>query len=62
MLNSEFKEKLESRVEIKAPGIKPEIFKNMLNWMYQGECELPSDVLDLIQLLNLSDEYILHDL
>ena len=49
-------------IEINTPNLKAETFKTMLEWIYAGECELPSLTVDILSLLNLADEYFLEDL
>lgn len=34
----------------------------ILEWVYSGECEIPSNIFSIILLLNLADEYMLGDL
>jgi len=34
----------------------------LLEWIYTGECDLPKDVFQLIDILNIADEYMLQDL
>ena len=56
------KETTSGIITIDTPGLKPEIFRTMLEWIYSGECEMPEDCIDLVSLLNLADEYLMDDL
>jgi hypothetical protein len=62
MLHSHMREEIESKVEINNAGISPQIYSAMIQWIYEGECDLPDSVLDLVTLINLTDEYLLPDL
>ncbi|CDW90831.1 kelch repeat protein [Stylonychia lemnae] len=62
MLSNQMKETIESKIEIKNDEISPEVYKLLIQWIYVGECELPEQVQELIQLLKLTDEYLLPDL
>lgn len=56
------KEKLQHRLEIKIPEVSFSIYKLMIQWIYEGECDLPDSVSELLVLLKLTDEYLLADL
>lgn len=62
MLNSNMKESIENKVEIKNDFIDPQIYKRMIQWIYEGECDVPDSINELLSLLSLTDEYLLHDL
>lgn len=61
MLENKMKETISNEILIKS-NIKPEIYHNMLKWIYTGACCLPSDIYDACHLLELSDEYLLDEL
>ena len=60
LVESNMRESLLNRVEVDNTELKS--YRLLLQWIYEGECDLPDSVLDLISLLNLSDEYLLSDL
>ena len=62
MLQTEMKEYLENKVVISNEEVTPAVYKLLIQWIYEGECDLPDSVKDLIQLLKLTDEYLLPDL
>eukprot|EP00347_Sterkiella_histriomuscorum_P021639 403333279 len=62
MLQNQMKESIENRVDIKIDNIKFENYKLLIQWIYQGECDLPDSVKDLLELIQLTDEYLLPDL
>lgn len=58
----EMVEQKNGKLEIESKEISATIYKEMLRWLYVGECDvshLPSEVLPLLQL---TDEYLLQDL
>lgn len=40
----------------------PEIYREMLQWLYMGECEISHSPSEVLPLLQLTDEYLLPDL
>ena len=62
MLSHNMIETTSHLISIKNENITPEIFKCMLKWMYTSEIELPTEVFDVVKLLQLTDEYLLSDL
>lgn len=56
------RETLQKKLEINIPDVSFEIYKYMIQWIYEGECDLPDSVNDLLILLKLTDEYLLSDL
>jgi hypothetical protein len=62
MLEIGMKEKLTQKLEINNPEITFQIYKYMIQWIYEGECDVPDSVSDLLVLIKLTDEYLLEDL
>ncbi len=62
MLHHQMKESLESKVIINHDDVSYEIYKLLIQWIYEGECDLPDSVKELMSLLKLTDEYLLPDL
>ncbi len=41
---------------------RPDLYRLMIEWIYTGNCEMPHDIFDVIELLKLGDEHFLEDL
>ena len=55
-------EQSENKIVILNKLVTPEIFKEMLRWIYMGECEISHSPSEVLPLLQLTDEYLLPDL
>ena len=62
MLHSQMMESISNRIDIKNTEVQPDVFKCMIQWIYEGECDLPDSTKDMLILLKLTDEYLLPDL
>ena len=62
MLRHDMQEQSSSVVEIHESRASTQTFRRLIEWLYTGRTELPEDIYELIDLLNLSDEYLLPDL
>jgi len=49
-------------LSIENKDISPSIFKEMLRWIYMGECGISHNPKEVLPLLQLTDEYLLPDL
>ena len=56
------KENLNNKIVINNPDSNVESYRTMLNWIYTGECQLSENVLEIVPLIGLTDEYLLPDL
>ncbi len=59
LAGAQMREALHSEVELADPAA---LVEALVQWIYTGECDLPTDVGQLVALLNLADEYMLGDL
>jgi BTB/POZ domain-containing protein 9 len=63
MVESKMREYRLNRVEISDPDITVAIYKLLMQWIYEGECDLTSSTIDeMLGMLKLTDEYLLPDL
>jgi len=63
MIESKMRESLLNKVEISDPDITVPIYKLLMQWIYEGECDLTgSSIEEMLGLLKLTDEYLLPDL
>lgn len=61
MLSNQMKEGIENVVNIddKSQIDSKYLTEYILEWIYAGECNLPTDILKLVDIINLADEYLL---
>lgn len=63
MIECKMRESRMNRVEIQDPEITVTIYKLLMQWIYEGECDLTGSTIDeMLGLLKLTDEYLLPDL
>ena len=66
MLTSEATQEMEEhrsgKINLQNKDVTPEIYKEMLRWLYMGECEISHNPKEVLPLLQLTDEYLLPDL
>ena len=63
MVESKMKESRLNKVEIKDSEITVPIYKLLMQWIYEGECDLTgSSIEEMLGLIKLTDEYLLPDL
>jgi hypothetical protein len=63
MIECKMRESRLNRVEISDPEITVSIYKLLMQWIYEGECDLTGSTIDeMLGLLKLTDEYLLPDL
>lgn len=61
MFESEMREAQTNRIEYQ--GVSVQIYYLMIEWIYEGECDLNGcSVEEMLSLLKLTDEYLLPDL
>lgn len=41
---------------------QPHLYRLLVEWIYTGNCEMPHDIFEVIDLLKLGDEHFLEDL
>ena len=62
MLESHMKESIVNKIDINDPDLNMEIYRYLIEWIYEGECDLNGcPVRDMLILLKLTDEYLLND-
>jgi len=57
MFNSEFNESQNQIITINCN--KSNLFLKMMEWLYNGEIEFPTDIFDIFELMITADEYFL---
>ena len=62
MLETPLKESQSNVINITEDECSLGIYKSMLCWIYAGDCKLPDNLYDVIQLMRLADQYFLDDL
>ncbi len=63
MLESDMREARTNRIEYKDDSVDVQTFYLMIEWIYEGECDLNScSIQEMLALLKLTDEYLLPDL
>lgn len=63
MIESQMKESRTSRVEINDPELSVQTYYLLIEWIYEGECDLNGCTIEeMLALLKLTDEYLLADL
>lgn len=63
MLMNNMKESINSELIIENQGADfAELFRHMLAWIYTEKCDFPESIVCMIDLLCLTDEYMLSDL
>lgn len=41
---------------------QPHLYRLLVEWIYTGNCEMPHDIFEVVDLLKLGDEHFLDDL
>jgi hypothetical protein len=63
MIECQMRESRLNRVEVADPDITVPVYKLLMQWIYEGECDLTGSTIDeMLGLLKLTDEYLLPDL
>lgn len=63
LMESGMKESIARTVQIVAPDVSTDTYRLLIQWMYEGECDMTGCSIDeAVGLLRLSDEYLLLDL
>lgn len=63
LMESGMKESIAKTVHIVAPDVSTQTYRLLIQWMYEGECDMTGCTIeDTLGLLRLSDEYLLFDL
>jgi hypothetical protein len=63
MIESQMRESVTSRVEVNQPELTVQTYYLLIEWIYEGECDLNGcSIEEMLSLLRLTDEYLLPDL
>jgi hypothetical protein len=63
LMESGMKESIAKTVHLVAPDISTQTYRLLIQWMYEGECDMTGCTIEeALGLLRLSDEYLLLDL
>jgi hypothetical protein len=55
-------EQQQNKIVISNKLVTADIYREMLHWLYVGECEISHSPSEVLPLLQLTDEYLLSDL
>jgi hypothetical protein len=60
LMESGMRESNSKIVHIVAPDVSTETYRLLIQWMYEGECDMTGcSIEEMLGLLSLSDEYLL---